>query len=1102
MQLKCLVILLAASAFTLMAQTDLTTPGGGEITTASYAESLSPYLGEKAFDNGGTGDTSRWLVKKATLPNAFLIYKFAGPTCITGYSIQGFASNNSGLLRDPKAWKYEGSNDGSTWTLLDTQVNQIGWTALQVRTFSFANTATFTHYKLTITENNGATDYTGCLELEYYGREDFESKPAITLKSVSQTQPDKATLVYALTVGKCADITVYWGLDPANWSNSQVVGNVDVGEYSLEIDGLDIYRRYYWAVHAANSADATWSVTNQFTTLTGSDLTQPNGAITGCPSLAAYEPKNAFDNGLTDASRWIASIANLPNVFVQYHFTEGPQLLRAYKVVGLIGQDYQKRNPRDWTFSASHDGEEWVVIDSQTGHSGWTSAQASVYAVDPMESFEYYRFNISANNGATDNVGVLELEFYGWADYVSEPQVSALPVEQVSTGVVKIRGHLDAGGSADAFIAWGDNPEHLSTTNALGRVFNGEFGLQLSGLSLLSTYYYTIFVENVAGSNEIQGPLSFVTDGERFKWVKTTTGNWSEAANWSQGQRAPGAAGDLVTVDVIRTIQLDEPSVVIGGLTLSGPYASGSVIITNSVAGAQIVFDNPAHTPFINTAAGGSAPYFLYPNLVCNTDLLISSTEGWPLTICGGISGTGKFIQQTNARVVLNPVGNVMIDSMFNAQTPTSYLSVDGTRGTVTLKGTNTVSFYGNWSDYGAALRNGATLIFDGGETTNISTSNRAGWTGPSDTGCLLTLTHGARLINTSNAAGPIWNGSTNRVVLTGSGTQWNLNNGLFLLDGSTNSISVLDGARMEKSPLLLAGRNSELLVSGTDTLWNANGTFCIGRRSDGNFAEIANGAVVTNCCLFVAGRHGYDVGGGENNRLTISGGARVYSTLNQELSDGGGVGVTGAKSVLTTNNTLLVTGRGSSLFCGNKNFNIGYMQESAATGGLNRVSVKDHGAVSGINNAYVGRTAGTTTVSSSNSLHAASDGVFSCNSILVGSATSHGNRIITAGGRITAKTITVAAGNGIGAVLGEGATVPVEATQSATFAAGTFVYPEIAGVNARSGIGGVIFTAPLITDNGLALDPNADPLRWRLIKTPTSISLRYVLPQTIFMLR
>lgn len=61
--------------------------------------------------------------------------------------------------RDPKSWQFQGSNDGSTWTTLDTESNQTFTYRHQKNTYPTSNTTPYRYYRLNITANNG--DSTG-----------------------------------------------------------------------------------------------------------------------------------------------------------------------------------------------------------------------------------------------------------------------------------------------------------------------------------------------------------------------------------------------------------------------------------------------------------------------------------------------------------------------------------------------------------------------------------------------------------------------------------------------------------------------------------------------------------------------------------------------------------------------------------------------------------------------------------------------------------------------------------------------------------------------------------------------------------------------------
>ena len=76
--------------------------GGGEIAT-----------------NVADGDKfTKWLVFE---PTGWLVYQTSAPVVIKKYAL---TSANDADGRDPQNWTISGSNDGTTWTTLDTQTGQ------------------------------------------------------------------------------------------------------------------------------------------------------------------------------------------------------------------------------------------------------------------------------------------------------------------------------------------------------------------------------------------------------------------------------------------------------------------------------------------------------------------------------------------------------------------------------------------------------------------------------------------------------------------------------------------------------------------------------------------------------------------------------------------------------------------------------------------------------------------------------------------------------------------------------------------------------------------------------------------------------------------
>jgi hypothetical protein len=110
----------------------------------------------KAFDwNPGT----KWLSSAVS----WLQYDFgSGNTqTIKRYTV---TSADDVPARDPQNWQFQGSNDGSAWTTLDTQSNQTFAARYQMNTYPLASPGAYRYYRLNVTANGG-DGYTQLSEL-------------------------------------------------------------------------------------------------------------------------------------------------------------------------------------------------------------------------------------------------------------------------------------------------------------------------------------------------------------------------------------------------------------------------------------------------------------------------------------------------------------------------------------------------------------------------------------------------------------------------------------------------------------------------------------------------------------------------------------------------------------------------------------------------------------------------------------------------------------------------------------------------------------------------------------------------------------------------
>lgn len=89
-------------------------------------------------DKGSGGDAVAWIV-----------YHLPAAKAVTAYSI---TSANDAQGRDPKNWKLQGSNDGSTWTDLDTQSGQTFSARHETKKYMVYGGASYEYYRLYITD--------------------------------------------------------------------------------------------------------------------------------------------------------------------------------------------------------------------------------------------------------------------------------------------------------------------------------------------------------------------------------------------------------------------------------------------------------------------------------------------------------------------------------------------------------------------------------------------------------------------------------------------------------------------------------------------------------------------------------------------------------------------------------------------------------------------------------------------------------------------------------------------------------------------------------------------------------------------------------------
>ncbi len=126
-----------------------TAPSG----TASASTHYTGRDAFNAFQEAAYTSSNGWISDGSSLPQ-WLQYQFASAQTIAQYTITPWCSDTF-PSRSPNTWTLEGSNDGSSWTTLDTQTAWTAWVFAAPAFFTLSAPATYSYFRLYVTANGG-----------------------------------------------------------------------------------------------------------------------------------------------------------------------------------------------------------------------------------------------------------------------------------------------------------------------------------------------------------------------------------------------------------------------------------------------------------------------------------------------------------------------------------------------------------------------------------------------------------------------------------------------------------------------------------------------------------------------------------------------------------------------------------------------------------------------------------------------------------------------------------------------------------------------------------------------------------------------------------
>lgn len=247
----------------------VTNVGGSASSDTQCLNNDSSYGVSKAFDKKYYADNTRWIGHGSTFPQR-AVWTFPKATVVD--TVRIYNANYRGAKQSPADFTIAGSNDGTTWTTLDSESGLTDWSSSMFRTFGFENTTPYLKYRLEVTAVQDMSSSEGkrltITEIELYriNQATFEVAP-----SGSPTiGVDSFTTDWILTVeeNQTASAGIVWSTDEtfATATTNSLGTTLSADTYTASLSGLDPDMTYYWKIYAERENQIKETIVYSFKT--------------------------------------------------------------------------------------------------------------------------------------------------------------------------------------------------------------------------------------------------------------------------------------------------------------------------------------------------------------------------------------------------------------------------------------------------------------------------------------------------------------------------------------------------------------------------------------------------------------------------------------------------------------------------------------------------------------------------------------------------------------------------------------------------------------------------------------------------------------------
>jgi hypothetical protein len=329
-------------------------------------------------------------------PAPELYIKLPTKIFLTQYNIKSNSDTGSNGSYNPIKWKVWGSNDGTTWTLIDYIISDTNWSLGTERSYATYSSTPFQYYKITCLRVKVANAFV-IGEWRLFG--------IMYNVGLNTTQP--AILEYPPPVGIGAGYQ--WTKDITDTVNGL---ECTYCKYKYTVDNTVPYGQgqYITWANTIYSGDATAYLTTNY----GSDEWAPSGMFD-----KRYVIGNSTVSGWHNNSNTLIMTYNSDSTTPFEVYIKIPQniMLIAYSFTPRADNNSYYQCPSKWTLFGSINGTNWIALDIRTTEveSGRTYAERFFTCSRNLSCFNHFKLVIfrNSNSISTGYISIGEWRLFG-----------------------------------------------------------------------------------------------------------------------------------------------------------------------------------------------------------------------------------------------------------------------------------------------------------------------------------------------------------------------------------------------------------------------------------------------------------------------------------------------------------------------------------------------------------------------------------------------------------------------------------------------------------------------------------------------------------------